>query len=881
MAAAAYFDTVQKIFIAFYQRPADPAGLKYWADRIDAANGDAAAVVSAFATSPEAATLYGPIDATTIDTVIDKIYLALFNTAPDAAGKKFYVDGFTAGTFTAGTIALNILNGAANDDAVAIANKLQVSNSFTQQVDGRALTSPYFGTGSSFNATYKGDADAQAARDILKTVTASPSTVLSPSQVTEQIQTKIADAGDAIIGQTGGQTFTLTTGLDNVAGTVGNDVFQGSINAPNILSETSTLNSGDIIKGGTGTDTLNVSVIGAAAPAVVQMDSVEVVNIRNIGNWAPLSAAAWTGVQQIWNDRSLIAAPVVVTDVQNDLTVGVRGVNALGSFTSVVFADAVYAAGGTAKLALSDAGREVNGVITYANVGMGAMTTDGRVNALTIDANGKNYLDLSSNGNNLAGGAKGVETLTVTGSGSVNVATGSSLSAGNLRNELTTVNASANTGGLTIELANADVKVTGGSGADVITLSNAAALTNKAGVDLGAGNDSLLSNGSAGVGTSAVLNGGDGVDTIASRLMEVGNRDNIKNFEVMDLAGDNRIIDASLFTSSSFQSLAVSAALAGPVTVTKLAGTALNVDVSAAAGANLTASLAGGATGTTDKLNVNFDAKGTGAAWLTAIITTGTDTAAINSGGVKGVDFNGIGSVTDTLNTMSSITITGANDFTLNDVTTNAAATTASADVASSLTMIDGSTATGDLVITAGFADAIAATGFNTTYNALTIKTGTGDDFVNIGGRGTVSTGTGSDYVHVNALGVSVDVGVDSVVDTVLLANNADFTGAFGPTTRVTTISNMAQNDELDLSTLTNSATINDFTTTAGTFGSLETAVNAAIADATSAVDFINWVDGNTYIVVNGGDDTVVKLVGTYDNFTVAAGVAGVITVGA
>ena len=70
MAAAAYFDTVQKIFIAFYQRPADPAGLKYWADRIDAANGDAAAVVSAFATSPEAVTLYGPIDKTTIGTVI-------------------------------------------------------------------------------------------------------------------------------------------------------------------------------------------------------------------------------------------------------------------------------------------------------------------------------------------------------------------------------------------------------------------------------------------------------------------------------------------------------------------------------------------------------------------------------------------------------------------------------------------------------------------------------------------------------------------------------------------------------------------------------------------------------------------------------------------
>ena len=39
MAAADYFEIVQKIYIAYYQRPADPAGLKYWADNITH-NGD-------------------------------------------------------------------------------------------------------------------------------------------------------------------------------------------------------------------------------------------------------------------------------------------------------------------------------------------------------------------------------------------------------------------------------------------------------------------------------------------------------------------------------------------------------------------------------------------------------------------------------------------------------------------------------------------------------------------------------------------------------------------------------------------------------------------------------------------------------------------------
>ena len=209
MAAANYFEIVQNLYIAYYQRPADPAGLKYWPDQIEAKGGVASSIVNAFATSPESIALYGPINATNIGDVVDKIYLALFNRVPDAAGKQFYVDGFTAGTFTAGTIALDVLNGATNGDNTAIQNKVQVANAFTAQIDGRDLTDPAFGTGTSFSATYSGDADAQAARNILKAVTSDPTTVLSPVQVTEQIKTKIADTGDKILTSTG-LTFKVT-----------------------------------------------------------------------------------------------------------------------------------------------------------------------------------------------------------------------------------------------------------------------------------------------------------------------------------------------------------------------------------------------------------------------------------------------------------------------------------------------------------------------------------------------------------------------------------------------------------------------------------------------------------------------------------------------
>ncbi len=152
MAAAAYFDQIQKIYIAFYQRPADPAGLRYWAGKVNDAGGDLGQVINAFAASTEANTLYGAIDASTIGGVIDSLYLALFNRPPEAAGRQFYIDSMAAGTFTPASIALAVLVGAQERDNDAIAHKLQVANEFTQQVDGRPLSDPAFGDSSGVNA---------------------------------------------------------------------------------------------------------------------------------------------------------------------------------------------------------------------------------------------------------------------------------------------------------------------------------------------------------------------------------------------------------------------------------------------------------------------------------------------------------------------------------------------------------------------------------------------------------------------------------------------------------------------------------------------------------------------------------------------------------
>lgn len=210
MAIADQFEKVQKIYIAFYQRPADAAGLYYWAQRVEAAGGVLTAVIDAFAGEPEAIRLYDTNgdDAITLadaSGLIDKAFQALFDRPADDAGKKFYMDALAAGFFpkadgtpdmtrpaTPGKVVLEILNGAKNDDLIAIQNKVEYANAFTKVLDPESD-----GIGP-FAATYSGATDEGAARALLASITSDNATRKTVAEITDDVKT-IADAGDPIL----------------------------------------------------------------------------------------------------------------------------------------------------------------------------------------------------------------------------------------------------------------------------------------------------------------------------------------------------------------------------------------------------------------------------------------------------------------------------------------------------------------------------------------------------------------------------------------------------------------------------------------------------------------------------------------------------------
>jgi hypothetical protein len=136
-----------------------------------------------------------------------------------------------------------------------------------------------------------------AARSLVSTTTGA--FTLGTQSVTETAAALTAGSS-AIVGQ----TFTLTTGVETLTGTAGNDTFTAAAtNATTGLAAT-TINNGDTIVGGAGTDTLNITSTATDNIALtgLTVSGVEVVTFtaaNNLATVVPVAAAAVAGTRQV------------------------------------------------------------------------------------------------------------------------------------------------------------------------------------------------------------------------------------------------------------------------------------------------------------------------------------------------------------------------------------------------------------------------------------------------------------------------------------------------------------------------------------------------------------------------------------------------------
>jgi hypothetical protein len=166
--ATSYDATVNSFYLAYYGRPADPAGLAYWSQALAQNNGDFSAIINAFTTSPEATTRFG--SATASDRIAD-VYQQLFNRAPDADGLAYWTKAIESGTVTIADAAIQIMNGAQSTDAQLSTLRQQAAAQFTAEV-------------AASGTAYDGAAAVEAARVLIAAITPDTSAADITSLVT-------------------------------------------------------------------------------------------------------------------------------------------------------------------------------------------------------------------------------------------------------------------------------------------------------------------------------------------------------------------------------------------------------------------------------------------------------------------------------------------------------------------------------------------------------------------------------------------------------------------------------------------------------------------------------------------------------------------------
>ncbi len=130
MPTTAAIEQVQRAYIAYYNRPGDPGGVEYWADRLDAGE-TLESIIDAFASSAEAASLYEGV--ATGDLIVT-VYSQAFGREPDEEGRDYWAGRIDSGELSPGEALLTIVEGASNNDLLIITDKIdfavQVTGSF-------------------------------------------------------------------------------------------------------------------------------------------------------------------------------------------------------------------------------------------------------------------------------------------------------------------------------------------------------------------------------------------------------------------------------------------------------------------------------------------------------------------------------------------------------------------------------------------------------------------------------------------------------------------------------------------------------------------------------------------------------------------------------
>ncbi|MBV8667051.1 MAG: DUF4214 domain-containing protein [Burkholderiaceae bacterium] len=123
-----YTAQVEALYVAYFNRPADGAGLNYWNAALAANGGNLGVVSSAFSTSSEYLAKYANMSAA---QVVNTVYLNLFGHGADPAGLSYWSNLLGNGSLHIADIVTDVAGGAQGSDLTAYQNQITAASAFT------------------------------------------------------------------------------------------------------------------------------------------------------------------------------------------------------------------------------------------------------------------------------------------------------------------------------------------------------------------------------------------------------------------------------------------------------------------------------------------------------------------------------------------------------------------------------------------------------------------------------------------------------------------------------------------------------------------------------------------------------------------------------
>ena len=621
-----------------------------------------------------------------------------------------------------------------------------------------------------------------------------------------------------------------------------------------------------------------ITVKGGTVVKVTQLASNAVVNTTNTQGEVAVTGTAATTTVDITNTALAAASvsaagvdtnSVTITDVNsgNATLVGTISTVAVSNVTNITISGTALThlsvKGGAGNIITSNSGLSVP-VVTTLN-----LTLDGQSGGSLIDAGIYSTLDLTTTGsdstltNIFEGGLTtlnlaGTQTLTLDSASGLSSLAGVKVSgsAGLTANlskvtKLTSIDASATSGNVTVSIDGTKASYLGGSGIDTVTLT-------------GIPNQTI----NGGAGTADVLKvSATNASSLVSAALVSGFEEVVFSSSTNETINTSNFVGATQFTTSGGNGQTLSNMVSGNTLQLTGAGTAYTV------------SGTGFLTGVNDTLNVKLTDNSTAGVQFaaTGINAVNVENIAIT---VTDAQANPTGTFNDALtlqgNSVKTITVAGNAGLSLNATST-------------ALTSVDASGLTkGGFTWTSGnLTDAITVKGSETGANVINLSSVSAAVVNYTGGSGSnsLTTGNGNDIVTLgNSAGTNTFISFGSGTDKLVLAGIATTKAAFTQTT------GLGIGDSIDFSGAKGAA-INAVQTNLGAQLSgqvsldnyLNAATAASVTAGTSAV--LSWFQfsGNTYIVQDtsanstftAGADSVVMVSGLIDisGSSISAGV--------